>query len=251
MPEINVNSEKIYYSHHDAGSEKNLILIHGSGGDHTHWSEALRELEGVNVYGLDLPGHGRSRGEAKLNVDAYADVIEKFVSELGLKNVVPAGHSLGGAIVLTLALRNLEWLSAIILVGTGARLRVAPAILEGLKSDDPIPAINLICDWAFGLDAPAPEVQRVRDIYLYTDPLVTYSDLFACENFDIMDQLKEISLPALILSGTMDRLTPVKYGKYLAEHLNNGVHVEIEGAGHMMALEKPDEMIKAIRGFLF
>ncbi len=250
MPAVRIDGETVFYEHspHDAGG--NLVLIHGSGCDHATWPAPLRRLPGAGVYGLDLPGHGRSGGSAQNDVGAYADIVARFVETLNLKRVALFGHSLGGAIAQTLALRNPEWLSAIVLVGTGARLRVAPAILEGLASDDPREAVDLICKWSFGPNPPEDEVARVREIFHKTDPLVTHADLSACDRFDVMDGVGAIAQPTLVICGSQDRLTPEKYGRFLQEQIPDARIAVVPDAGHMMGLENPDAFMAPIRSFL-
>lgn len=250
MPIVRIDGEDIFYDHgpHDGGG--NLVLIHGSGCDHATWPEALRRLSGAGVYGLDLPGHGRSGGSARDDVDAYADLVARFVETLDLQRVALFGHSLGGAIVQTLALRDPGWLSAIVLVGTGARLRVAPAILEGLASDDPGEAIDLICNWSFGPNPPRDEVDRVQKIFDQTDPLVTHADLSACDRFDVMDRVGAIARPTLVICGSEDRLTPEKYGRFLHEQIPGAGIAVVPDAGHMMGLENPDAFMAPVRSFL-
>lgn len=246
MPFINIDNENIFFSHKDSENGHNLLLIHGSGGNHTHWPEVLRELPGVCA--IDLPGHGQSGGNGRHCVDDYADVINAFVAELNLCNVTLAGHSLGGAIVQCLALRSPEWLERIILVGTGARLRVASAILDGILSHFE-KTTDLICDYAFGPTASDELIQAGREGFLKTEPEVIHGDYSACNKFDIMDSVKEITLPTLIISATADKLTPVKYGEYLYRQISGSQISIIQEGGHMMGLERPSEFTESIRKF--
>ncbi len=249
MPFVTVGADNIYYDH--SGSEEGpaLVLIHGSGGDHFHWPSELRKLGAARVFAADLPGHGRSEGRGRASVEGYADFIEAFVLNLGLEDVVSAGHSLGGAVVQTLALRSPGWLSRIILVGTGARLRVHPDILEGLQSD-PKGTLRTICHWSFGPDAPRSAVTAACENFLKTDPAVIRGDYAACDRFDIMDRVEEITHSALVVVGTADRMTPAKYGKYLHRRLSRSRLAVIENGGHMMALEKPEALVRCISDFL-
>jgi len=250
MPIVQIDGEALFYEHSPGAAGGSLVLIHGSGCDHATWPEDLRRLAGAGVYGLDLPGRGRSEGSARNDVGGYADVVERFVDTLGLRHVALFGHSLGGAIVQALALRKPAWLSAIVLVGTGARLRVAPAILEGLTSGDPREAIDLICKWSFGPNPPRDEVARVREILNRTDPLVTHADLSACDRFDVMDRVGAIAKPTLVICGSDDRLTPEKYGRFLQEQIPGAGIAVVPDAGHMMGLENPDAFLAPVRSFL-
>jgi pimeloyl-ACP methyl ester carboxylesterase len=80
---------------------------------------------------------------------------------------------------------------------------------------------------------------------------VIYGDYSACNQFDIMEKAGEISLPTLVVSGTADKLTPVKYGEYLCQQIPGAQHYIIKQAGHMMALEMPDEFVRSVTDFLF
>ena len=249
MPFKTIAGKKIFYSLGPAAaSERTFVLIHGSGGDHSHWPEPLRASVLADVYGLDLPGHGSSSGRGSHRVEDYTDFIQDFVQQLNLKRVTVFGHSLGGAIAQSLALRQPEWLSAIVLVGTGARLRVIPAILEALLAD-PSATLDLLTQNSLGPSAPQDLFNRIRTGFAKTDPRIIHGDLIACDQFDIMAQVSRITLPTLIVSATNDLLTPPKYGRYLHDHISNSTLHLIENAGHMMALEKPGEFMKGVAAF--
>ena len=249
MPFIKVANEKIFYSFKPSKQKKTLLAIHGSGGDHTSWPDTLRELRLANVYTLDLPGHGQSTGQGRDGVDAYADFIEAFAANLDLNDVTLIGHSLGGAIVQTLAVRAPGWLNSIVLVGTGARLKVHPDILDGLLSNFEA-TIDIVCQWAFGPTASKTLISEGREAMLKTPPEVVHGDYNACNQFDLMEKAAAINLPTLVISGGADDLTPVKYGDYLRNEIPGARQAVIKDAGHMMALEKPNEFTKIIVDFL-
>ena len=249
MPFIDVADEKIFYSLNASDRDPVIVAIHGSGGDHTNWPENLRGLPQANVYALDLPGHGQSSGRGRGSVEAYADFIEAYITALTLENVTLIGHSLGGAIVQTLAVRTPGWLKSIVLVGTGARLKVHPDILEGLLSNFET-TIDIICQWALGPTASETLIKEGRDVMLNTPPQVIHADFSACNQFDLMEKVAAINLPTLVISGTADKLTPVKYGQNLCDHIPDARQAVIKDAGHYMALEKPEEFTKIIADFL-
>jgi pimeloyl-ACP methyl ester carboxylesterase len=164
---------------------------------------------------------------------------------------------MGGAIALDLALRFPERVAGLGLVGTGARLRVAPAILasirEGMAGGNgphSTAAARLICDWAFGPEAP-PEMVRLARRQIAATPLeVLYGDFCACDAFDRMDSLGEIATPTCVVCGTFDALTPVKYSIYLRDRLPSAQLHLVQGAGHMVMIEKPKEVVRALLALL-
>jgi pimeloyl-ACP methyl ester carboxylesterase len=81
-------------------------------------------------------------------------------------------------------------------------------------------------------------------------PVVLLSDFLCCDKFDIMTRVQDIKVPTLIICGTEDIMTPPKYSEFLAAKIPGSKHVLVEGAGHSIALEKPDEVNKVIREWL-
>ena len=210
MARIQLGSESIYYvaGHGQADSGKKpsaaLVFIHGSGGSHKSWPTHLRTagtalVRHASVYLLDLPGHGQSTGRGREAIDAYADFIDDFITSLSLHQVILAGHSLGGAIALQSALRQPAWLTGLVLVGTGARLRVHPDILSEVRKHYP-ETVDLICQWAFGPDAGKALVDGSRQALLETDPDVTWGDFAACNAFDVVSEIGKIDYPSLVVS---------------------------------------------------
>lgn len=252
MPYTVVNGRRLMFrfSRNDlSGQTPPLLLVHGAGGTHMHWPAALRRLPDWNVYALDLPGHGRSQGPGFRRIADYRDVIHAFCQALGLPPIVLAGHSMGGAIALDFALHYPQRLAGLVLVGTGAKLRVAPAILDGLRSDFAATA-RLLSDWAHGSE-PSEQMKRIYlQRMLDNDPEVVLGDFLACDAFNIMDDLERIGAPTLVVCGTEDRLTPPHYSEYLAAHIPQARLVLIDGAGHMVMLEAANEATSAIASFL-
>jgi pimeloyl-ACP methyl ester carboxylesterase len=150
---------------------------------------------------------------------------------------------------MDLALRFPAFPQGLILVGTGARLRVLPRILDEIK-DDFAQAVEFICELSFAKDVPEEMLEVAIAEMLKTSPDVLYGDFSACERFDIMEEVGGINIPTLIICGDQDALTPVKYSRYLADRIS-GSHMEvIEGAGHMVMLERPEQFNKKVEAFL-
>jgi pimeloyl-ACP methyl ester carboxylesterase len=250
MPYTNVAGEKIFYFHHegDPGGQRALVFVHGAGGSHLNWPPQLRRLAGANTYALDLPGHGQSEGQGRTSISAYADFVAAFIETLGLEKATLVGHSMGGATALDFALRYPERLDRLVLVGSGARLRVAPAILNGIRQDFQA-VVRLICDYAFAPDAPQQLKREGHRQMGQTHPDVLYGDFAACDVFDVMDRLGEVHCPTLAICGTADRLTFPKYSTYLRDNIPAAQLVLVEGAGHMVMLEQPEAVSRAIADF--
>jgi pimeloyl-ACP methyl ester carboxylesterase len=249
MPLIDTPRGELFYAtKRDSDGGPVLVLVHGAGGSHLHWPAQLRRLSGATVHSLDLPGHGRSQGSGCDTIEGYVAALVAFFDGVGLSSAVVVGHSMGGAIAQKLALAQPERVQALVLVGTGAKLRVAPAILEGVKHDfDQV--VDLITRYAWSAEADPALKNLGREALRQTGPEVLLSDFLACDRFDIMDRVSEIDVPALVIGGTSDKLTPIKYSRFLAEQMPNAQLTIVEGAGHMVMLERPEETVSALREF--
>ena len=226
-----------------------LVLIHGAGGTHQHWPAVLRRLPDWTVYALDLPGHGRSEGEGCNTVAAYREVIFEFCEAQGLERVVLAGHSMGGAVVQDFALHYGGRLAGMVLVGTGGKLRVAPAILDGLLSDFDATA-RQITEWCHGPLATEQQKRIYLKQLLQESPTVVHGDYAACDAFDLRADLPSIHTPALTICGSADIMTPPKFSEYLAQHLPDARLHLVPNAGHMVTLEAPEDLVETIAEFL-
>ena len=255
MPYAETGSGTIFYTVTGKSSAgPALVLLHGAGGSRLNWTSELSRLgqarlSGATVYTLDLPGHGRSGGAGRGAIEDYATDVVSFFDAVGIGRAVIVGHSMGGAIALTMALDSPKRVAALVLVATGARLRVAPSILERISTDFEA-AVGIITRYAWSREAPAELVDLGRERFRDAGPDVLLGDLTACDRFDVMERLGEIDVPALVVVGSADRLTPVEYSHDLAEHISEAQIVIIEGAGHMVMLERPMEVAKAVRRFL-
>ena len=159
------------------------------------------------------------------------------------------GHSMGGAISLDFALHYPDRLAGLIMVGSGARLRVLPAVLTGILSDFETTA-GLVCDYAYGPGASEQLKRLGRQRLLQTPAQVLHGDYAACDAFDVMDRLGEVCCPTLAIGGTADMLTPPKYSVYLRDHIAGAELVLVDAAGHMVMLEKPEVVTRAISEFI-
>ncbi len=250
MPYIQVGETSLFYTtHHIEPGRRDVVLIHGAGGSHLHWPAQLRRLEGANVYAIDLPAHGKSGGVGCASIGEYAAVLVGFLDALEIGPTVFAGHSMGWAIAQQLALEYPSRVAGLILVATGARLRVAPAILEGVLADYES-ALDAITAFAWGPQAPQDLVRLGRAQLAQVSPQVAHSDYSACNAFDVMERLGSINAPTLIVSGTADQLTPPKYAARLAEGIPGARLRLIEQAGHMVMLEQPQQVAQAVDEFL-
>ncbi len=249
MPKILLQGLKINYVE-EGETNPPVIFLHGAGGSYNLW---LRQLEALKkwrrVIALDLPGHGASEGDGFETIEQYRDLLLDFLKENGFEQAVLCGHSMGGAIALSLALSHPRQVEALILVGTGARLRVGSQILETLR-DDFDTAVKIITKFAYAPDFPQFLLALGESELKQVNPRILEKDFTACNSFDAMPVVKNITVAALIICGQQDLLTPPKYSQYLKEQITGATLAMIEGAGHMVMVEKPALVNEAIADFL-
>lgn len=249
MPTLNVNGQTLHYAETGGGAPV-LVLVHGAGGSHVTWTRQLEGLaDAARVIALDLPGHGASSGDGCRAVGDYAAAVQGFLGALGAGPVVLGGHSMGGAITQTVALAAPGLLRGIMLVGTGARLRVFPKLFE-LMEQEYADGVAFVTRYAWSPATAAALKDGGRRAMLETRPPVTIGDFRACDGFDVMPRVAQIRLPALVIVGEDDQLTPPKYSDFLAGQIGGAALVRIPRAGHFVMLEQPDEVNRAIRQFV-
>jgi pimeloyl-ACP methyl ester carboxylesterase len=250
MSYIQVNGDQLYCAEAQPPNARlTMVLVHGAGENHLVWPASLRRVDGVSVYALDLPGHAKSGGRGRSSVADYAEVVRGSLDALGVERAVIAGHSMGGAIAQQCALSYPARVAGLVLVATGARLRVAPAILNNVLSDYAA-TLDLVTRYAWGPGAPDELVQLGCAQLAEVSPEITANDYAACNAFDVMDRLGQIAAPTLVIGGTVDQMTPPKYATFLAEKIPGARLAMIEGAGHMVMLEQPELVARHVEQFL-
>ncbi|MEE9199804.1 MAG: alpha/beta hydrolase [Dehalococcoidia bacterium] len=223
-----------------------LIFIHGSGSTGAHFYYQTRHFQDSEA--VTLPGH--PDGKPCTTLEGYVEWLRGYIAAKGYRDVVLAGHSMGGGITLLYGFLYPEEIKGLISIGSGARLRVHPATLA-----DHHDGITDRAAWEkrqreepYDYDPAVHE--QVLESALKVGPAVHYSDLMACDRFDLLGRVQEIKLPTLALCGTTDVETPPRYTQYLTGHMPNARAVIIEGASHSIVLERPEESNRAIEEFL-
>jgi pimeloyl-ACP methyl ester carboxylesterase len=234
-----------------------VVFLHGAGMDHTAWAQHDRWFahHGYNVLAPDLPGHGRSVGALLPSIGEMAEWTAALLHVSGAKAAKLIGHSMGSLIALELAARHPARVSALVLVGTAAAMTVGPDLLKAAETNSHA-AIDMVSIWGLGHAAGlggslAPGLwmhggaqrllERCRDGVLF-------NDLSACNAYqNAVAAAATIKVPATLVLGERDMMTPAKAGRALAAVIPHSRTVVLRGAGHMMMAERPDELLAALR----
>jgi pimeloyl-ACP methyl ester carboxylesterase len=223
-----------------------LVFVHGSGGTGRVWKYQTEHFPGSVA--VTLPGH--PDGDP---CESIGEATSWLRSELGNEAdsvpLVLVGHSLGGAIALQYALDHRDEVAGIVLVGSGARLRVHPATLTAMEQaiDRPESFPEMI-DESYRKVAPEFAAE-LRELSIALGPAPFFNDLRACDQFDVIDRLGEIDVPTLAIAGTEDVMTPPKYSTFLEERMPDASVQIIEGGTHFVFAEYPEEVNQAIAEF--
>ena len=249
MPFTNVAKQEIYYETEGTRGVP-VIFVHGSGSNHAIWKPQIRALSTIaRPVAIDLPGHGQSDLPGHNSVDGYCNVILGLLDALQFDRAVVVGHSLGGAIAQMVALAHPDRVAGIGLVGTGARLRVLPAILDGILNDFENTA-PFVVENAYAPNlSDEMRTQALAELRACS-PQVTHDDYAACNTFDVMNRLGEIRAPTLVICGKQDRMTPTKYSEYLASKIRGAKLVLVDNAGHSVMIEQPEATSRALVDFV-
>lgn len=258
MPFVEVNGATVHCASESSletgrgpAGGRAVVFLHGAGGTQDVWRFQLRRLDSRwNGLAVDLPGHGDSQGNGYGTIEEYRDFLRDLLDALGITRAAIVGHSMGGGIAQSFSLAYPERLAALVLVGTGARLRVHPDILAAIRRGDMEQAGRLISGWAYSQTSLAATVAQGAEAFAKNRSAVLEGDFRACDAFDAMHEIAAIRTPTLVICGEDDRMTPVKYARFLQHQIPGAEITTIPGAGHMVMLEKPAEFNRALSTFL-
>jgi pimeloyl-ACP methyl ester carboxylesterase len=218
-----------------------ILYLHGSG--HTAESFAGQMAAIPGSESLALPGH--PVGDPLTTVAELAAWLAGEIKERASGPAVICGNSLGAAVALQTALTYVGGVAGLILIGGGARLRVGSQIFDMIDQRWPACIEELI---GFSVDeqCPQPLRRRLHGMHLAVGQRATRADYAACNEFDAMDRVGAIAMPALILVGANDRMTPPKYATFLHHAIAGSELTVVERAGHLPHLEQTSIVNDAI-----
>jgi 3-oxoadipate enol-lactonase len=242
----------------EAGAGPCVVLVHGYPLDGAMWSGVARTLAArFRVFKPDLPGRGENPAPAPHDLDGHADFLAALLDALG-PPVGLAGFSMGGYVSLALLRRRPENLRALALVDT----RMEADDEEGRRKRDEAIATVRSAGVAKIAETMVPKlvaeaslanrdlIERLRRIILRQKPETVEADLTAMrERRDSGDLLPELRMPALVLVGEQDALTPPALSEKMAAAIPDAKLVRIAGAGHLSPMERPGAVSAALGDF--
>jgi 3-oxoadipate enol-lactonase len=221
-----------------------LVFVHGAGCTGAVFAAQTGVFPDATA--LTLPGH-TTPGEPA-SIEALADAVAHDLRAQDLDRVVVCGHSMGGAIALELALRKEPRLRAVVMLASGARLRVAPAVLDQLDAD--FEGASREIPRHFFAEPTSERMQAATAMMRAVGRDQTLRDFRACDAFNRIERLEEVDLPLLALTGEHDVLTPPKFAAALADRVPGASARIVPGAGHFAMVERPGDVNDALAAFV-
>lgn len=270
-----LSDPRVAYIDQGSGPET-LLLIHGLAGNAGFWRYNIAELARQHrVIAVDLPGYGRSQKDASYAYDMvfYAETLSRLMNELGIRQVVPVGHSMGGQIAMTLALRHPEQVSRLVLAapagveafrqGEGQWLASALTIRsirevpeDGIRRNLGMNFYNWNSRWEWMVEERA-RMARSADMDHFAHAVVR--SVSGMLDQPTTARLAQLTQPALIIYGRYDGLIPNPYlhpGRTAdvfrrgAEAMRSATLVELDRTGHMLMIESADAFNQAVLDYL-
>lgn len=260
---IKANHIHIYYELHGKAKKNPIVLIAGFSCDHTFWASIVKQLaQHYQVLIFDNRGIGQTdTPNSTYTIEMMADDTMCLIHELGLKNPIIVGQSMGSAIAQQIGKRYGNQINKLILMNTFRLLAKAPeiaftAIGDLQRLNVPLKfRVQSIVPWVFSshfLSEPdqVNNLIKIQEDNPYPQSWIGYErQLDALRSFDSRLWLHEIKVPTLIIASEDDILTPLCEAKEVQKNINNQVQLEIIPGGHASAVEQPDKVVAAILNF--
>jgi pyruvate dehydrogenase E2 component (dihydrolipoamide acetyltransferase) len=256
--ELEAAGLRLRYVELGEGASVPVLLLHGFGADLNTWMFTQPALaEGRRVIALDLPGHGGSAKQVGSgNAERLTEVVESGLETLAITRVHLVGHSMGGAIAASLALRRPELVATLTLIASaGLGPDINAAFIDGFvrsaRRRETVEVLNLLVfDPALVSRTMVEDVLRYKRLDGVAEALGTIAGAWfpgGRQSLDLAEQIATLQLPVQIIWGREDRIIPVSHAAALASRIP--AHI-LEQAGHLPHMEKAGEVNRLVKRFV-
>jgi 3-oxoadipate enol-lactonase len=244
----------------EAGSGPALVFMHALGWDHRQWSrEILRYQDRYRVIAADTRGHGGSSKPAgPYSLSGFADEWQAMLDGLNIESACLVGLSLGGMIAQYMALKQPERVAALVLISTvchfGPDVRAAMEKRITINRESGAQAAaEAVAKTLFTEEFCESEKEFLKTFYSWRveqpqqciiDSIRSTFDLDTCE------ELSSLKMPCLVVVGSRDAATPPAAVAGLTQNLSHARLEIVEGAGHLLTIERPQEFANILDSFL-
>jgi 3-oxoadipate enol-lactonase len=238
-----------------------LVFLHGIGGAARAWrAQQSFFADRYHTIAWDMPGYGGSAALPATGIGSLAKALQDFLQQLDATQFVLVGHSIGGMVVQQWLTKHPRAAAGVVLAQTSPAFGKADgdwqksfidARLGPLDRGATMAALapNLVKELVG--DAPDAGGMELARVCMAAVPETTYrAMMLALLGFDQRHSLRLIAVPTLVLSGSKDNNAPAPMMAKMATYIPSATYVEIEGAGHLLNLERPDTFNAALDRFL-
>jgi len=237
------------------GDSVPVLLLHGFGADLNTWMFTQPALaDGRQVIALDLPGHGGSGKQLdRADAESLAAIVEHALNALGIERLHLVGHSMGGGIAISFAVREPERVATLTLISSAALgPEINAAFIDGFvraaRRREAIEALNLLVhDPALVSRTMIEDVLRYKRLDGVPEALAAFAEEWfpgGRQRAVLGDAVAVLKLPVQIIWGREDRIIPVAHAEALASRVP--VHI-LEQTGHLPHMEKAGEVNRLIK----
>jgi 3-oxoadipate enol-lactonase len=260
MPKLAVNGTQIHYE--EKGTGDPVVLVHGLAFDGRMWEHQVETLSrSYRTINVNLRGHGGSASpDMEYDLDMMTEDVHQVMGKLGTGQAHLVGFSMGGMIVMRMALADMRAVRSLALVDTSAAPEIpdrAPGyevMARTVRQEGPQNLVDPMMSIFFSanfLQGQPDEAKKERDRLLKLDRIGTSNATYAVtRRKDITDRLHEIKVPTLVIVGGLDTATPVEKSRAIQSGIPGSRLEIIPGTGHMSPIEKPAEVSRLIVDFL-
>ena len=239
-----------------------IVFIHGVGADRTAWKYQLPFFheQGYSIAALDMRGSGDSDARDKngdllpISLHEFALDVDAVIYELGYSKAHWVGNSMGGVIILEALSQGLKSLDKIALCNTFAyhpnKDEILPRAAAALKTKSLSDFANERIPLALRPDIDSTTLKEAIHAMARKDSEAYLASWQATWSPDYRTMLSQIKNPVFVVSGSLDTITPTKLSEELAGNIPGAEHINIEGAGHISNIDKPDEYNQILLDFI-
>ncbi len=256
-----------FYDEHGQARRPNdpaIVLLHGLLFDGAMWDEQVGPLSELGrVVVIDGPGHGKSEVPPPFSLDDHARALVDALDALGIFKAILVGLSWGGMIGMRVALDNPMRIVALALLDTSAEAekpldRVKNRLLNSIFRNVGLPPSlyeSQVAPLLFGPKAMRERPDLVARTYSHVSgfPRLGVSravKAVSVERPSILDKVRAISCPTLVLCGRDDAATPPARSEAIVNRLPRATLKYIDGAGHSSTIERPQAVNAALLPFV-
>jgi pimeloyl-ACP methyl ester carboxylesterase len=236
------------------GRGPTVVLIHAFHMDLREWDDVVPLVVGTSrVLRYDVRGHGRSKITSPL--PSSVDDLLSLLDELKVARATLAGLSMGSNVALDFALTHPDRVDGLVLLSPGLAGIKASGSLEwmqpiaaAVKGGDPKRAAELWWEGPLlsGVREAGSSAARYRSVVIENASVWTLGAPPPQLDPPAGKRLHEVKAPVVAAAGALDRSGSLEFVRTIAEGVAHGRAVVIEGAGHMLAIEKPREVSQLI-----